>query len=46
MKPWYEELFEHAALVYDSQPFVFGTKGEVDFIEPLLGTVAVSQVDG
>lgn len=33
MKPWYEELFENSALVYDKQPYVHGTKGEVDFIE-------------
>ncbi len=33
MKPWYKELFENSAMVYDNQPFVHGTIGEVDFIE-------------
>ncbi len=33
MKRWYEELFENSANVYDEQPFVIGTEGEVDFIE-------------
>ncbi len=33
MKQWYEELFENSASVYDNQPFVKGTEGEVDFIE-------------
>ncbi len=37
MKPWYEALFENSAKVYDNQPFVHGTEGEVDFIEHEIG---------
>lgn len=33
MKQWYEELFENSAKSYDKEPFVKGTRGEVDFIE-------------
>ncbi len=33
MKQWYEELFENYANSYENEPFVKGTKGEVDFIE-------------
>jgi SAM-dependent methyltransferase len=32
MKQWYEELFENSAKSYDQEPFVKGTRGEVDFI--------------
>ncbi|MDP8217663.1 MAG: class I SAM-dependent methyltransferase [Candidatus Theseobacter exili] len=33
MKQWYEELFENYSNNYEKEPFVVGTKGEVDFIE-------------
>lgn len=33
MKQWYEELFENSAQLYDNEPYVKGTDGEVDFIE-------------
>jgi len=33
MKQWYEELFENYAERYDSESYVQGTVGEVDFIE-------------
>ncbi len=32
MKQCYEELFENTAHVYDEQPLVRGTEGEVDLI--------------
>ena len=33
MKQWYEELFENYAKKYDSECYVQGSAGEVDFIE-------------
>lgn len=32
-KQWYETLFTHYAECYDTEPYVQGTLGEVDFIE-------------
>ncbi len=37
MKQWYEQLFENYAAKYDSESFVQGTTGEVDFIEQEIG---------
>jgi 2-polyprenyl-3-methyl-5-hydroxy-6-metoxy-1,4-benzoquinol methylase len=37
MKQWYETLFENYAQQYDSECYVQGTVGEVDFIEKELG---------
>jgi 2-polyprenyl-3-methyl-5-hydroxy-6-metoxy-1,4-benzoquinol methylase len=37
MKQWYEALFENYAKGYDSECFVQGTAGEVDFIEKEIG---------
>ena len=37
MKQWYEQLFENYAATYDSESFVHGTAGEVDFIEQEIG---------
>jgi len=37
MKQWYEQLFENYAVTYDSESFVHGTVGEVDFIEEEIG---------
>ena len=37
MKQWYETLFENYAKSYDSECYVQGTVGEVDFIERELG---------
>src|SRR3989339_1496348 len=37
MKQWYESLFENYAKSYDSECYVQGTIGEVDFIEKELG---------
>jgi 2-polyprenyl-3-methyl-5-hydroxy-6-metoxy-1,4-benzoquinol methylase len=37
MKQWYEALFENYAKQYDSECYVQGTVGEVDFIEKELG---------
>ena len=37
MKQWYETLFENYAKSYDSECYVHGTVGEVDFIERELG---------
>ena len=37
MKQWYETLFENYAKSYDSECYVQGTVGEVDFIEKELG---------
>lgn len=37
MKQWYEQLFENYAAKYDSESFVQGTAGEVDFIEQEIG---------
>jgi SAM-dependent methyltransferase len=37
MKQWYETLFENYARAYDSESYVQGTVGEVDFIEKELG---------
>ena len=37
MKQWYETLFENYAKGYDSENYVQGTVGEVDFIEEELG---------
>ncbi len=33
MEPWYEKLFSNYGEKYEEEPFVHGTKGEVDFIE-------------
>lgn len=33
MKQWYQELFSNYAEKYESESFVHGTQGEVDFIE-------------
>ena len=33
MKQWYETLFDNYAKGYDSESYVHGTVGEVDFIE-------------
>ncbi len=33
MQQWYEQLFENYANSYEKEPFVVGTKPEVDFIE-------------
>ncbi len=33
MKQWYQELFSNYAEKYESESFVQGTQGEVDFIE-------------
>lgn len=33
IKQWYEELFDNSAKKYDSESYVHGTVGEVDFIE-------------
>ena len=32
-RPWNEEHYENSALVYEKEPFIRGTLGEVDFIE-------------
>ena len=37
MKQWYETLFDNYAKGYDSESYVQGTVGEVDFIEKELG---------
>ena len=37
MKQWYEALFDNYAKSYDSESYVQGTVGEVDFIEKELG---------
>ena len=37
MKQWYETLFDNYAKSYDSECYVQGTVGEVDFIEKELG---------
>lgn len=37
MKQWYETLFDNYAKGYDSESYVQGTIGEVDFIEEELG---------
>ena len=37
MKQWYEKLFENYATNYEKEPFVAGTKAEVDFIEQEAG---------
>ena len=37
MKQWYEALFDNYAKSYDSECYVQGTVGEVDFIEKELG---------
>ena len=37
MKQWYETLFENYAKSYDSECYVHGTVGEVDFIKRELG---------
>ena len=37
MKQWYEALFDNYAKSYDSEVYVQGTVGEVDFIEKELG---------
>lgn len=38
MKQWYETLFENYGKTYDSECFVQGTVGEVDFIESQIGS--------
>jgi len=37
MKQWYEALFDNYAKSYDSECYVHGTAGEVDFVEKELG---------
>ena len=37
MKQWYEQLFENYANSYEKEPFVAGTRAEVDFIEKETG---------
>ncbi len=37
MKQWYQAMFENYANNYEKENFVFGTKGECDFIEQEIG---------
>lgn len=44
MKQWYEQLFENYAAKYDSESFVQGTAGEVDFIEQEIGHRKIARI--